>query len=121
MCLGSSARQSTCLVSKSSGVQIPPEALYLKHLLPILMMLIRQASINIHNFKVRLKGAERRLHNPLSERNRALIAEFEKKLLSEGLSSVRVEKYVEVLRKIGELLGKDFDAATKSDIEGSYV
>ena len=40
-------------------------------------------------------AAERRLHNPLSERNREQIFEFERKLMSEGLSTVRVEKYVE--------------------------
>ena len=65
----------------------------------------------------RLVAAERRLHNPLSERNCELILEFERKLLSEGLTSVRVEKYIEKLRKIGEALGKDFDKVTKRDIE----
>jgi hypothetical protein len=77
----------------------------------------RQAVIDIHDFRGRLAAVERRLHNPLSERNRGLILEFERKLMSEGLSAVRVEKYVETLKKIAEMLGKDFDAATKDDIE----
>ena len=80
-------------------------------------MMARQAVIDIHDFRGRLAAAERRLHNPLSERNRGLILEFERKLMSEGLSAVRVEKYVETLKKIAEMLGKDFDAATKDDIE----
>jgi len=79
--------------------------------------MVRQAVIDIHNFRGRLLAAERRLHNPLSERNRELILEFERKLLSEGLTSVRVEKYIEKLRKISEALGKDFDKVTKRDIE----
>ena len=53
----------------------------------------------------------------MSERNRELILEFERKLLSEGLTGVRVEKYIEKLRKIGEALGKDLDKVTKRDIE----
>jgi site-specific recombinase XerD len=81
------------------------------------MMMARQAVIDIHDFRGRLAAAERMLHNPLSERNRGLILEFERKLMSEGLSAVRVEKYVETLKKIAEMLGKDFDAATKDDIE----
>ncbi|MCL7385518.1 MAG: hypothetical protein LZ158_04050 [Thaumarchaeota archaeon] len=81
------------------------------------MVMARQAAIDIHDFRGRLAAAERRLHNPLSERNRGLILEFERKLMSEGLSAVRVEKHVETLKKIAEMLGKDFDAATKDDIE----
>jgi integrase/recombinase XerD len=79
--------------------------------------MVRQALIDIHNFDGRLKAALRRLHNPLSERDRELILDFERKLMSEGLSSVRVEKYLEVLKKIGEMLDKDFDKVTKKDIE----
>jgi site-specific recombinase XerD/ribosomal protein S27AE len=45
------------------------------------------------------------------------VKNFEKALFSEGLSLVRVEKYVNTLRKIGEMLGKDFDKASKKDIE----
>jgi len=77
----------------------------------------RLERVDIHNYLGRLVAAERRLHNPLSERNRELILEFEKKLISKGLSTPRIEKYVETLTKIGEILGKDFDAATKRDIE----
>ena len=46
-----------------------------------------------------------------------MILGFERKLVSEGLSLARVEKYVEKLRRMGEMLGKDFDAATKPDVE----
>jgi hypothetical protein len=60
-----------------------------------LLWMVRQAVIDIHDFRGRLVAAERRLHNPLSERNREQIFEFERKLMSEGLSTVRIEKYVE--------------------------
>ena len=80
-------------------------------------MMVRQVVIDIRDFRGRLSAAERRLRNPLSERGRGLILGFERKLMSEGLSAVRVEKYVETLKKIAETLGKNFDAATKRDIE----
>ncbi|MEM2883692.1 MAG: site-specific integrase [Nitrososphaerales archaeon] len=73
--------------------------------------------IDIHGFDVRLERAEKKLHNPLSARNVELVKEFEKSLFSEGLSAVRVEKYVNTLGKLGEMLGKDFDRVSKKDIE----
>jgi integrase len=73
--------------------------------------------VDIHNYWGMLVAAEKRLHNPLSERNRELILEFEKKLISKGLSTPSIAKYVGTLTKIGGILGKDFDAATKRDIE----
>jgi hypothetical protein len=79
--------------------------------------MIRQAVIDIHDFRGRLAAAEMMLHKPLSERNRELILEFERKLMSEGLSTARVEKYVETLKRIAEMLGKDLDAATNGNIE----
>jgi len=45
------------------------------------MWMARLERIDIHNYLGRLVAAERRLHNPLSERNRELIMEFEKVLL----------------------------------------
>jgi len=73
--------------------------------------------IDIHDSRARLLRAERRLHNPLSRRNWELIKRFESSLFSEGLSVRRVEKYLDTLRKICEVLGKDFDEATREDIE----
>jgi hypothetical protein len=62
-------------------------------------MLIRQASINIHNFKVRLKGAERRLHNPLSERNRALIAELRRSFCLRGYLALGLKSMLRCLER----------------------
>lgn len=73
--------------------------------------------IDIHDFAGRLERAELRLHNPLSEKNKELILDFEKALFTEGLTKIRITKYVETLRRIGEMLGKNFDQVTKADIE----
>jgi hypothetical protein len=86
------------LVSRGSRVRVPPEAINIrcKSTSPsFLLWMVRQAVIDIHDFRGRLVAAEMRLHKPLSERNREQIFEFERKLMSEGLSTVRVEKYVE--------------------------
>ena len=74
--------------------------------------------IDIYDVRERLERCERRLHNPISERNSELIRGFERKLFSEGLSVARVEIYVEKLRVIAEKLGKDFDEVKRGDIEG---
>jgi len=73
--------------------------------------------IDIHGFERRLERAERGLHNPLSERNVELIKRFERVLFSSGIGSARVAHYLNTLRKLAEMLGKDFDSATKQDIE----
>jgi len=74
--------------------------------------------IDIHDFRGRLEKCERRLHNPISDRNRELIGAFEKKLFSEGLSAARVEKYLDKLKIIAERLGKDLDEVRREDLEG---
>jgi len=77
------------------------------------------ARIDIHDFMRRLELAERLIEarNPISARNAELIRRFEERCFSEGLSKVRVVKYLQSLRKISEWLGKDFDEADKADIE----
>jgi len=78
---------------------------------------LMRGRIDIHGFERRLERAERGLHNPLSERNVELIKRFERVLFSSGIGSARVAHYLNTLRKLAEMLGKDFDSATKQDIE----
>ena len=73
--------------------------------------------IDIHGSEDRLERAERRLHNPVSARNLELIHAFERALFSEGLSVRRIEKYLDTVRRLGEMLGVDFDDVTRQDIE----
>jgi site-specific recombinase XerD len=56
-------------------------------------------------------------HNPISERNSELIKDFEAHCFTSGLTKIRIVKYMRYLRKIAERLGKDFDSATREDIE----
>jgi len=78
-----------------------------------------RSEIDIHEFDVRLARAEEivSMCNPISARNAELIQRFEDYCFSEGLSKGRVAKYVLTLRKIAERLKKDFDAASREDIE----
>jgi len=75
--------------------------------------------IDIHNFDHRLYLAEKltEKRNPISIRNSELIRQFEDYCFSEGLSKGRVAKYVLTMKKIAEWLKKDFDEATREDIE----
>lgn len=62
-------------------------------------------------------AAERSVHNPMCERDRRLLREFERQFLSEGLTAVMVAKYLYTLRRISEMLGKPFEEATIEDIK----
>ncbi len=73
--------------------------------------------IDIHDSEGRLGRAEVKLHNPMSERDRHLLVEFEKQLLSEGITAIRVAKYLDTLRRISGMLGKPFEEATVEDIK----
>jgi site-specific recombinase XerD/ribosomal protein L40E len=73
--------------------------------------------VDIHDSEGRLARAEGRLHNPMSERDKQLLVEFEKQLLSEGLTAIRVSKYLDTLRRIADMLGKPFEEATVEDIK----
>jgi integrase len=65
-------------------------------------------------FLARFQAAE------FSKKNRDLMIVFSDALLAEGLSDVRVLKYLYTLRKISGILGKDFDQVIKKDIVALY-
>lgn len=75
-----------------------------------------RSGIDIHDYEGRLRLAESKLHNPILERNRELLKDFEKQLLSEGLTAARVTKYLDTLRRISDMLGRSFEEATEGDI-----
>lgn len=79
--------------------------------------MLAEPELDIHDFKSRLERAELRLHNPLSQRNIEMILTFEKVCVRAGLSTTQVEKYVTTLKRIAKMLGKDFDKASKKDID----
>ncbi|MEM3027401.1 MAG: phage integrase N-terminal SAM-like domain-containing protein, partial [Candidatus Bathyarchaeia archaeon] len=64
-----------------------------------------------------MKRAELKLHNPMRERDRELLEEFKKNLLSEGLTEARVAKYLDTLRRVSEMLNKPFEEATVDDVK----
>ena len=74
---------------------------------------------DIHGYEGRLRSVEKLIdrENPISHRNAELLKSFEKQLLLEGLSVGRVVKYLHHLRVVAEMLRKDFDEATRADIE----
>ena len=75
--------------------------------------------IDIHDFDHRLSLAEKLVDkcNPISARNSELIRKYEDYCFSQGLSKGRIAKYILTLRKIAEWLKKDFNEATKEDLE----
>lgn len=74
--------------------------------------------MDIHNFSKRIELAEQRLKSSeIPEKNKKLILEFVEHITRLGLSKGRIAKYLETLPKIGKEIGKEFDMATKKDVE----
>ena len=73
--------------------------------------------IDIYNYAHLLDRAVMAVSNPVSTRNTETILEFEKYCFAEGLSKPRVIKYMRTLKMIAEFLEKNFDEATRKDIE----
>ncbi|MEM1558202.1 MAG: site-specific integrase [Candidatus Bathyarchaeia archaeon] len=80
--------------------------------------MVLKRRIDIHDADGRLRMAESRLHNPMDKRDKRLLVEFERQLLSEGITPIRVSKYLDILRRISDMLGKPFEEATAEDIKG---
>lgn len=71
---------------------------------------------NIHNYDKRMSSSLEKTKS-LSDDNQKSINVFVKKCQLEELSSCRIGKYVYLLNRLAEWLGKDFDKANKKDIE----
>jgi len=74
--------------------------------------------LNLYNEKKLLDQAINKLkRSRITRRNKKLIMDFVEYSFARGLTTVRVVKYIFHLTKLAELLGKDFDKATKKDIQ----
>jgi len=74
------------------------------------------ANIEIHDFSARLKRVEASLHNPLSPHNVELLQQFEKSLFSDRIGLARITKYLGMLKRLAEMVDKDFDKVTRQDL-----
>jgi len=76
------------------------------------------AKLDIYNSDLKAKRALEKIKEVrISKRNEELICKFINRMFALGVTKIRVVKYVQQLLKIAEILGKDFDKATKEDIE----
>lgn len=73
---------------------------------------------DIHNYDGRLIAAEKQLEKAdISPRNKEMIFSFRKYLVLENISKPRIIKYLCILKRVALMMGKDFDKATREDIE----
>lgn len=73
--------------------------------------------IDIHDYPRKLEHALRNLRGaPISEINRRHILEFRDFCSTDGMSLARTERYIGVLVGWAQILGMDFEKATKEDI-----
>lgn len=77
----------------------------------------------LYKYDKKIESTIRLIENckSVSKRNKELILEFRNDLLTENLSKARVLYYLNRLKRISELLGKDFDKATKEDLKRLMV
>ncbi len=74
--------------------------------------------VDFHNYEQGLKSALERIDNfKTSGQNKKTIMKFSDYLISEGLSRARIIKYISHLRKISELIKKNFEDADREDVE----
>jgi len=74
--------------------------------------------MSIYNHTKKLQAAERNIRNgKFSTINKELILKFENSLFAEGLSKVRVIKYLSQLNVISGMMQIDYPEATKDDLQ----
>ena len=74
--------------------------------------------VDFHNYEKNLKSALERVDTfKTSKQNKKTILKFCDYLFSEGLSKARVIKYIMHLKRLSELVKKDFEKADRDDIE----
>jgi integrase len=74
---------------------------------------------DIHCYERRLKAYEKSVQESkeLTEKNKELISKFRDYCLLQDYSIARIVKFYEILKTFGTKLGKDFDKATREDVE----
>jgi integrase len=74
--------------------------------------------LDIYNYPRRLQLALHNLQNnaKISATNRRLILAFHERSVAEGLSTPRLVRYIHILSRLAEELGKSFSNATREDI-----
>lgn len=73
-----------------------------------------ESSIDIHNFRQLLEAEEKKiLVSNISEQNKRDLLRFRDDLHAKGLSIPRILKYLNTLRVVSRMLGKDFTAVNK--------
>ncbi len=74
--------------------------------------------MDIHDYKKRLERVEEKVRKSnLSDKNKKIIFNFERRLFIKEFTTARIETYLSVLRVICEKLNKDLDLFEKEDIE----
>jgi len=83
----------------------------------------KEKPIDIHDYEKQLKSVLARIENnkDISPKNKKTILEFYKSISADSLSKARVVYYLNRLSMIVTWLDKDFEKATKSDIEDVMI
>jgi integrase len=73
---------------------------------------------DVHGFESRFKSLVKNIRSSnISDRNKELVLRFGDECFSNGISVARVVKCLHMLKKVAEMLAKDFDECDKDDIK----
>lgn len=101
-----------------SSLEFPPGAPYFcaSHL-SVTRTMVTRTSEDIHYYSQRLVSAIRNLkESSVSDKNKEYIIRFVDSCFANSLSKARIVRYIQNLKQIALILGKDFDACQKADI-----
>lgn len=74
--------------------------------------------MDIHNYKRRLETTLKQVENSeISKKNQNNILEFHNFCFSEGIGMAKIQRYIYDLKKLAEMLKKDFTSCKKEDIQ----
>ncbi len=74
--------------------------------------------IDIHNYDQKLNSIKKSIEkSEISKKNKELITDFENNCFSEGIGKAKITRYLYDLKKIAEILNKDFDVSYKEDMQ----
>lgn len=80
--------------------------------------MIQQQRIDIHDYDRKVLAAMKKINeSALTEHNKNILPGYANQLRLAGIGNARIIKYLGTLRIIGLALGKDFESATKQDLE----
>lgn len=78
---------------------------------------VRRGEIIVHDYDSQIENIEKMIDEELSENNRKLVHEYHKEMVRTSLGKATRTKHLATVLSLSRMLGKDWQAVTKADID----